>query len=104
MHEETLGWYSNVEGEGTTKQHKWIGNLDANEGYIPNNSSTIFPWGDNTLEEVGSTEASTTNTTTTATTAKAVAAGTPPLPLEEVMAGRESLNNLRFALDQIIGK
>ena len=98
LHEETLGWYSNVENT----EHKWIGNLDANDGYKPNNSSTIFPWGDNTLADVGSTEASTTNTTTTATTAKAVAAGTPPLALEEVIAGRESLANLRFALDQIL--
>lgn len=98
LHEETLGWFSNIENT----KHKWIGNLDANDGYKPNNNSTIFPWGDNTLADVGSMQASTTNTTTTAITANAVAAGTPPLTLEEVIAGRESLNNLLFALDQIL--
>jgi hypothetical protein len=97
LHEETLGWFSNIEGD----KHKWIGNLDANNGYKPNENSTIFPWGDNTLEEVGSMQASTTNTTTTAITANAFAVGTPSSTLEEVIAGRESLNNLLFALDQI---
>jgi hypothetical protein len=98
LHEETLGWFSKNDGN---KKLQWIGNLDANNGYNANKSSTIFPWGDNTLNEVGSTQASTTNTTTDATSANAVINGTPSLNLEEVIAGRESLYNLLYALDQI---
>lgn len=71
LHEQTLGWLY----DSTTKEngknilrYKWIGNIDNSSILQDNNNSTIFPWGDYSLGEIGEIE---TSTVSDAATAKA---------------------------------
>jgi hypothetical protein len=50
LHEETLGWVYDT----TAKKLKWNGNIDKNG--FNNLKSTIFPWGDYSLGEVGESQ------------------------------------------------
>lgn len=48
LHEETMGWL--YDPNQKDRKHKWIGNLTTTGEQ--NQASTIFPWGDYTLQDV----------------------------------------------------